>query len=59
MMDLSDKIKKMYPELKNEDFIGPFSTISLRDDSDGNGTYIAKWDHPTMSKPTDEQLKNV
>jgi len=59
MMDLSDKIKKLYPELKNEDFVGSSSTISLRDDSDGKGAYIEKWDHPTLSKPTNDQLKNA
>ena len=58
-MDLSDKIRKIYPELKNEDFVGPSSTISLRDDSDGNGAYIAEWNHLTLAKPTEEQLKNV
>lgn len=58
-MDLSEKIKKIYPELKNDDFVGPTSTISLRDDSTGEGAYIDKWDHPTLSKPTDEQLKGL
>ena len=58
-MHLSDKIKKLYSELKNEDFVGPLSTIYLRDDSDGNGAYIAEWNHLTLAKPTDEQLKNT
>lgn len=24
--------------------------------SDGKGDYIAKWEHPTLPRPTDEQL---
>jgi hypothetical protein len=31
-------------------------TIQLRNDSDGKGDYIAKWEHPTLSRPTQEQL---
>jgi len=23
---------------------------------DGNGDYIAKWDHPTLPRPTEDQL---
>lgn len=58
-MDLSDKIRKLYPELKDKDFAGPASTIYLRDDSDGKGAYIAEWKHLTLPRPTDEQLKGV
>jgi hypothetical protein len=25
-------------------------------DSDGKGDYIAKWEHPTLPRPTEEQL---
>ena len=32
------------------------SVITLQNDSDGKGDYIAKWEHPTLVKPTDEQL---
>jgi hypothetical protein len=28
----------------------------LQNDSDDKGDYIAKWEHPTLPKPTDEQL---
>ena len=52
---LYDKIKQIYPELTDVDF-SPNGTITLQNDSDGKGDYIAKWEHPTLAKPTDEQL---
>lgn len=54
-MTLLEKITALYPELTEEDF-GPHGTIMLQDDSDGRGAYIAKWEHPTLSRPTEEQL---
>lgn len=55
-MNLYEKITKIYPELKGNAIA--FSTvIVLQDDKDGRGEYIAKWDHPTLAKPTEEQLK--
>jgi hypothetical protein len=54
MMTLFDKIKAIYPELTDRDFL---DTIRLQNDSDGKGDYIAKWDHPTLTRPTEEQLK--
>ena len=53
---LINKIKQLYPELKDEEFRMPFGTILLQNDSDGKGDYIAKWEHPTLPRPTDEQL---
>ena len=53
-MTLYDKIILIYPELTDLDFMG---TIILQNDSDGKGDYIAKWEHPTLVKPTEEQLK--
>jgi hypothetical protein len=53
MMTLYEKIKAIYPELQNADFL---DTIALQNDSDGRGDYIAKWEHPTLPRPTDEQL---
>ena len=55
-MTLYDKIMALYPSLKGEDFGGPFSTILLKNDLDEKGDYIAKWEHPTLAKPTEEQL---
>jgi hypothetical protein len=52
-MNLYEKIKNIYPQLTDNDF---FTVITLQNDSDGKGDYIAKWDHPTLAKPTDEQL---
>lgn len=55
-MTLYDKIISLYPELTNDDFNIMTGTIQLQNDSDGKGDYIAKWEHPTLPKPTDEQL---
>jgi len=52
-MTLYDKIKALYPELKDNNFT---DTIRLQNNSDGKGDYIAKWEHPTYPRPTEEQL---
>lgn len=52
-MTLYDKIKAIYPDLQDADFV---DTIRLQNDSDGRGDYIAKWEHPTLPRPTQEQL---
>ena len=51
-----DKIKTIYPSLTDADFSPITGTILLQNDSDGKGDYIAKWEHPTLPKPTAEQL---
>ena len=53
-MTLYEKIMAIYPSLTSEDFK---TVITLQNDSDGKGDYIAKWDHPTLTKPTEDQLK--
>ena len=53
MMTLYEKIKALYPALTQQDFL---TTIRLQNDSDGRGDYMAKWDHPTLARPTEEQL---
>ena len=53
-MTLYEKIVSIYPELVGFDFA--FGTITLQNDSDGQGDYIAKWEHPTLPRPTEEQL---
>ena len=53
-MNLYDKIKTLYPQLTDTDFV---TVITLQNDSDGRGDYIAKWEHPTLARPTDEQLE--
>jgi hypothetical protein len=55
-MTLYDKIMAIYPELQPQDFL---DTIRLQNDSDGKGDYIAKWEHPTLARPTDKQLEGV
>lgn len=55
-MNLFEKIKLIYPNLTDMDFM---TVITLQNDSDGRGDYIAKWEHPTLPRPTDEQLKGV
>ena len=53
-MTLADKIVEIYPELRDTNFIK--IGIYLQNDSDEKGDYIAKWEHPTLAKPTAEQL---
>jgi hypothetical protein len=53
MMTLYEKVKALYPELQDMDFM---TVIILQNDSDGRGDYIAKWEHPTLPRPTEEQL---
>ena len=52
-MTLNELIIKTYPELTDKDF-GVFAIISLRNDSDGIGDYIEKWEY---SKPIPDGLK--
>lgn len=52
-MTLYEKVMAIYPELTTQDFM---SVITLQNDSDGKGDYIAKWEHPTLPRPTDDAL---
>ena len=52
-MTLYERIMALYPALTQQDFV---TTIRLQNDSDGKGDYIAAWDHPTLARPTEEQL---
>jgi len=54
-MSLYEKIMALYPSLTDDDFYSR-GTIILQNDSDGKGDYIAKWEHPTLARPTQEQL---
>jgi hypothetical protein len=47
-----EKLISIYPELATFDFA--YGSITLQ--NDGKGDYIAKWEHPTLAKPTAEQL---
>ena len=55
-MTLVEKIKTLHPELTDYDFM---TVITLQNDSDGKGDYIAKWEHPTLARPTKEQLEAI
>lgn len=52
IMDLYEQIIKVYPELANSNLW--LKEIVLRDDSDGKGVYIEKWEY---SKPIPNGLK--
>ena len=56
-MTLIEKIKQIYPELSTYSFRD--GAIHLQNDSDGKGDYIAKWEHPTLTRPTQTQLDGV
>lgn len=49
---LHEQILEVYPELTSHDF--RFGVVTLQDDSDGQGAYIAEWNY---SKPLPEGLK--
>jgi len=53
-MDLFEQLKAAIPALTNLDFVPGTGTIVLRDDSDGFGAYIDKWDY---SQPLPEGFK--
>jgi hypothetical protein len=51
-VSLFNEIIKVYPELELSDF-APNGKITLRNDSDDQGDYIAKWEY---SKPVPKEL---
>lgn len=53
-MTLYEQIVLVYPELTSADFCAPLGFISLRNDSDGVGDYIEKWEY---TKPIPEGMK--
>jgi len=55
-MTLYNKIMALYPSLTQQDFL---TVITLQNDSDGKGDYIASWTHPTLTRPTQIQLDEV
>lgn len=54
-MTLVEKIMALYPDLTAKDFdyfsLKEKGTILVQDNSDGNGPFIAKWEHPNYPKP--------
>jgi hypothetical protein len=55
-MTLYKKIIALYPDLTANDF-SPEGTIILQNDSNGEGDYIASWNHPVHPMPDKEQIK--
>lgn len=53
-MSLSDKIRHIYSSLTDNDF-----KLSIVLQNDGDGDYIAKWEHPDYPQPTEEQLAGI
>ena len=54
-MTLYEKIISLYPTLATFDFASGIITLQ----NDGKGDYIAKWEHPTLAQPTQEQLDGI
>ena len=55
-MTLYEKIIVLYPSLVEQDFR---TCIRLQNDADEKGDFIAKWEHPTLAIPSQEQLDAV
>ena len=53
-MTLVEQLMATLPELTKDDFNPDKGTISIQDDSDGLGAFIAKWEY---SKPIPAGLK--
>ena len=56
-MSLYEKIIAIHPELTADDFHPVTGTILLKDESDGFGPYIEKWNHPTIAQPSDAEME--
>jgi hypothetical protein len=55
-MNLYEKIMSIYPQITEQEML---NFIRFQNDSDGKGDYIAKWEHPTLTRPTQIQLDGV
>ena len=54
-----EKLIAIYPELNIFDFCPNGGTIIIQNDLDGKGDYIAKWEHPTFTQPTQAELEAI
>ena len=54
-MDIFTQLYSLYPELE-EEYRNNDRLFSVRDDVNGDGPYIDEWNHPTLTKPTQEQI---
>lgn len=57
MKSLKQKIFEIYPELERDAFHPIRGTILLA--GEGEENHIAKWEHPTLARPTQEQLDAI
>ena len=55
-MTLYEKVMEIYPQITEQEML---NFIRFQNDSDGKGDYIAKWEHPTLTRPTQTQLDGV
>lgn len=55
-MTLIEKIRLIYPDLKDEDFLGFNATIHLQ--NDGGDDYIKSWTN-VNPQPTEQQLQEI
>ena len=58
MAQLSTTIK-LYAEANGVSDVDFTKDVLLQDDSDGKGAYIKSWTHPTITRPTDDEIKEV
>jgi hypothetical protein len=55
-MGLFEQIVAVYPDITIEDTFPPRNYFRIQNDLDGNGEYIAEWNHPTYPEPTEDEL---
>ena len=55
-MNLWEKIVALHPSIALDESVLVGKCVVLQNDMDGRGDYIAKWEHPTLPRPTQEQL---
>ena len=56
---LQARIIKIHSTLTADDFHPVTGTIELQNDSDGKGDYVKKWEHSSLSEPTESAIKAV
>lgn len=57
MKSLKQKIFEIYPQLERDSFNTSRGTILLEVENGRN--FIAQWNHPVFSQPTQEQLDAI
>ena len=58
MAQLSTKVK-LYCEANGVPSVDFTKDVMLQDNSDGKGAFIQSWNHPSLTKPTDDEIKEV